>query len=413
MTNDALHICQSAIDAVNPQTAIQTHVSLSKGGTSILIHDVSSSSTSSSTTATTIATTTTTTKSLEYHAKDYDQIYIFAFGKASSAMAYQTTQILSSSNHIPPISGGIIICKDDHATHQERQFLAKYNIDIKDASHPIPDERSVNATQDIGNTISSIPPEQKERTLIIHCISGGGSSLYTLPLSRSTSSASYSNSTSSLTLSDIAQTNKQLLASGMSINQINIIRKRLDQVKGGRTATHCHPCTSLTLVLSDVVNDPLDMIASGPIVPDDVSTWNLVWELMLEFDLVEGGAFELPIRVLELMKEGLEGLVEDTPKSSHAMFSTPIPALCNNNGDTTTNDGDDSSDNGRIIMRCETILVGNNVLAVQAAATKAKSLGYNPVILGTSFEGEAKEIAQVYISMAAHLQSQQHDGKKE
>ena len=155
---------------------------------------------------------------------------------------------------------------------------------------------------------------------------------------------------------------------------MNIIRKRLDEAKGGRLAAHgAYPSKMISLILSDVVGDPLDLIASGPSVPDG-SSWQHASDLISEFGLDKGGEYELPATVLDMIHQGLRGEIEDTPGDDHPAFAVE--------GAT------------------ENILVGNNERAVMSAASEAVRLGYNPVVLGCTIEGEASDVAGVYTSLA-------------
>ena len=197
--------------------------------------------------------------------------------------------------------------------------------------------------------------EASERTLVLCCISGGGSALFCSPKPP-------------LTLHDLISTNGALLASGMTIQQMNIIRKRLEMGKGGRLAAAAYPSTVVTLVLSDIVGDPLDLIASGPTVPD-TSTWKDARDLVQRSISLQS---TLPSAVLQLLQEGLQ---ED---------SLPL----------------------KVFQKSETVLVGNNELAVMAAAEEAQRLGYHPVVLTTRMEGEARHVAGVYAAMAHHLACQ-------
>lgn len=365
MHKEAREILKSAIDAVNPQNAIQRHLNLSSENK---LH-VSSSSSSSK-------------EELEYDLNEYDDIVLIAFGKASADMTLATCDILSSSQkeeQEEKIKRGIVIIKDDHATQNDIDILkSKYNIDTYEASHPIPDERSVMATnkilellEDVNNSTDTITTTTTTRkTLVICCISGGGSSLFCAPIPP-------------LTLDDLQQTNNALLGSGMSIQNMNIIRKRLELVKGGNLAIKA--CASgrntdlLTLVLSDVIGDPLEYIASGPTVPDsdgdDTTGWTDVYNLMKKYNLEQN----LPKSVLEIILDGYSGKIQDTlPKADNPAF-----------------------------LKSETVLIGNNELAVMAAAQKAQEcFGYeNTIVLGTTIEGEAQDIAGMYVSMAQQFSS--------
>ena len=284
-------------------------------------------------------------------------------------MALTTAEILTAS--MPKVAlGGIAVVKDDHATEEEATLLpAKYGITVREASHPVPDSRSVDAAGEILERVGAAGG----RTLVVCCISGGGSALFCAPRPP-------------LTLDDIAETNRCLLASGMSIDSMNVIRKRLELGKGGRLAAAAYPATVVALVLSDIVGDPLDLIASGPTVPDP-SSWDDAIELVTKFGLGRGGEYELPSAVLDVLDSGVKGELEDTPGDEHPAFSTKRPS-------------DDSS------MLTETILVGNNELAVTSAAMEAERIGYNAIVLGCTVEGEAKDVAGVYTSLAEQLSKQ-------
>jgi glycerate-2-kinase len=155
----------------------------------------------------------------------------------------------------------------------------------------------------------------------------------------------------------------------MTIQQMNVIRKRLEIVKGGRLAAAAYPSTVVTLVLSDILGDPLDLIASGPTVRD-TSTCKDAWDLVQSNISLQSS---LSQAVLNMLREGVQ---EDIPLD--------------------------------VFQKGETILVGNNELSVMAAAKEAQRLGYHPVVLGTHVEGEARHVAGVYTAMAHHLASQHH-----
>ena len=345
MTDDALQILAKAIKSVNPRTAIQKCLSSGKDG-GLVVTDPASK------------------RKMSYKREDYDEVVIVSFGKASSTMALTSAQIMSEAWPDVDISG-VTIVKDNHATEEETNKLPNiYNVHIREASHPIPDERSVSATQEVLELLRS---KANDRTLVLCCISGGGSALLTSPRPP-------------LTLDDIAETNTCLLGSGMSIDKMNVIRKRLDEAKGGRLAAHAaYPSKTISLILSDVVGDPLDLIASGPTVPDS-SSWQEAFDLISEYGLDRGGEYELPAKVLDMMHQGLRGEIEDSPDGDHPAFAVE--------GYT------------------ENMLVGNNERAVISAAYEAENLGYNPVVLGCTIEGEASDVAGVYTSLAEHLMKQ-------
>ena len=344
MTKDALLITKAAIDAVNPARAVQSHLSYTdkSGGAIKLLNRA-------------------TGETLIYDVAKYDSIYIAAFGKAASSMGLSAAEILSKTNL--PMKGKVIT-KDDHATNEQMNSLSSHNIELHYAGHPIPDERSIEYSRELLSQLKTL----KANTLVINCISGGGSALFCTP-------------TENLTLSHMSQFNQKLLASGMPITEMNVLRKKIEEGKGGGIIRAADPSTCITLVLSDVIGDPLDLIASGPSI-EDKSTWSEAWELVQRYGLDKGGKYEIPSEILRLLKDGKEKEKFDTIEEGN------------------------SSGHNSAEQSSETVLVGNNALAVSAAAKEAFELGYNPVILGTTFEGEAADIANIYVDMAQQLQFQ-------
>ena len=338
MTRHALDIIHEAIRAVDPAQAVRSHFQTDGSLLKIGNDD----------------------KEQPLHLDDYEELVLVAFGKASSAMAATVLKQLAKDDNEASLSlpqcSGLVICKDDHGTPEELDLLSQHGIHVQKASHPVPDERSVRGAAALMELVKS---RASERTLVVCCISGGGSALFCQP-------------SEPLSLKDLQQVNSILLASGMGIQEMNVMRKRLEMGKGGRLAAACHPSKLVTLVLSDVLGDPFDLIASGPTVPDS-STWKDAWQIIQQYKLED----TLPKEVISMIRDGLEGNLPDSPSPDHPTFEA-----------------------------AKTVLVGNNALAVEAAANKAKALGYTPVVLGTQIEGEAKEIPHVYTAMALHLQQQ-------
>jgi glycerate-2-kinase len=334
MTTDALEIVKEAIRAVNPSNAVKRHVRVVTSNGMLQIGAGSGNDQT-------------------YKDKDFDSVLILAFGKASSAMATACVQQLRHHDQWRNLPmNGLVIIKDDHATREESEVLIDCGIHMQDASHPVPDQRSVDGAR----RIMQLAREATEKTLVLCCISGGGSSLFCEPLPP-------------LSLRELQLTNSLLLASGLSITDMNVIRKRLETGKGGKLAAAVYPATLVTLVLSDILGDPLDLIASGPTVPDS-STPHDAWRLIESNPVLRD---QLPKAVLQLIRKQVE--YDDGPLDpSHAVFS-----------------------------RATTVLVGNNELAVLAAADEAQRRGYNPVILGTRVEGEARHVAGFMAAMAQHI----------
>ena len=175
---------------------------------------------------------------------------------------------------------------------------------IREASHPVPDAAGVEATR----AIVELLEEADTDDLVVCVISGGGSALLTLPAD-------------DITLEDLQQTTDALLRSGASINEINVVRKHLDSVKGGGLARLAAPAQVITLVLSDVVGNPLDAIASGPTVPD-TSTWAEAAAVLDRYGLWD----RVPASVTQRLRAGLAGACPRRPSRATPSSSTPTPS---------------------------------------------------------------------------------------
>jgi hydroxypyruvate reductase len=194
------------------------------------------------------------------------------------------------------------------------------------------------------------------RTLVCVLISGGGSALLSVPAQ-------------GLSLRDKAEVTRRLLACGATIHEINAVRKHLSAIKGGFLARAFAPAQTLSLVLSDVMGDDLDVIASGPTVPD-TSTWQDVKAIFDRFGLLA----TLPEAVVRATEEGLAGLRPETPKVGDAAFDA-----------------------------CSTMLVGTNFHAILEAERKGKALGYTTLVVGTRLSGEAREIGKFFSGLAQDI----------
>jgi glycerate 2-kinase len=326
---DCHALVQAALQAVDPAVAIRRHVQLEHGELVIDNHGGGG----------------THDKQI-YDLEDYEQVVIVAFGKAASRMA---TTLVQQLDPVREKVTGLVLTKDEHATESEKEILQAYGLTLCEASHPVPDHRGVTASQQI---LELVERTASKHTLLLTCISGGGSALLCAPQAP-------------LTLEDLQATNTGLLQAGWPIDAMNVIRKRLETLKGGRLAAAAYPSSVVSLILSDVVGDPLDLIASGPTVPD-TSSWQEAHNLLATLPIVE-----LPTTVRDYLQQGVDGQVSDSPAANHPVFG-----------------------------RAQTVLVGNTAQAVEAAASKAKALGYHPIVLATQLQGEASELAQVYISIA-------------
>lgn len=270
-------------------------------------------------------------------ASRYRRIIVVGAGKASAAMAQAAEKVLGRR-----ISAGLINTKDGHLAPLKR-------IELNECSHPVPDQRGVDGARRIAQLVSGAGPDD----LVLCLISGGGSALLPLPADP-------------VTLAEKQATTKLLLACGATIHELNCLRKHLSAIKGGQLARLASPATVLALLLSDVIGDPLDVIASGPAAPDP-STFRDAWQVVEKFGLEK----KLPAAVRARLLRGLEGAVPDTPKAGDPLF-----------------------------RRTRNLIIGSNRLAVDAAAARAKALGYKPLILSTTIEGETRDVALMHAAIA-------------
>jgi len=288
----------------------------------------------------------------EFDLRHFDRIYAIGAGKATAPMAKATEEIFGER-----LAGGIISVKKGHTVPLER-------IEMIEAGHPVPDRNSVRAAR----KIAELGRGGDERTLFINLISGGGSALLSYPLEICPEEGALS-----ITLKEKQKTTELLLACGATIREINCVRKHLSGIKGGGLARLMYPSTSVNLILSDVVGDRLDTIASGPTTVDD-TTFSDAMDIVRKFNLKT----MLPGKVFDVLKAGEAGEIGMSEESDELVFS-----------------------------RVHNILLGNNLAALQAAEAEAKRLGYNTLVLSSQITGEAREIAKVYAALAREVRN--HD----
>jgi hydroxypyruvate reductase len=287
----------------------------------------------------------TDAETLSWDLGKYNRILVLGAGKATAKMALAVEEILGSR-----ISEGVIAVKPGHT-----EKLARIKMIM--AGHPVPDAGSVEA----GTTIARLCKEADEKTLIFNLISGGGSALLSFPYAWDDAEGSHA-----LTLEDKQAATKALLACGANIQEINCIRKHLSGIKGGRLAQLARPADSVNLVLSDVVGDRLDSIASGLGAPDNTS-YDEAIRLIKKFNIAD----KLPPLAWKVLQLGAAGKLPETPKKGDPVFAG-----------------------------VKNILIGSNYGALLAAERAAKELGYNTIVLSAEVTGEAREAARFYIGIA-------------
>ncbi|MCF7927595.1 MAG: glycerate kinase [Spirochaetales bacterium] len=284
-------------------------------------------------------------RTLRIDLHDYKEIIVLGAGKAGADMAAGLEAVLGNR-----ITGGLVVVKYGHTASGEDAGELPRRIEIAEAGHPVPDSAGLEAA----SRLAGLAEKAGEETLVFVLISGGGSALIPLPAAGS-----------GIRLEDKQETTRLLLESGADINEVNSVRKHLSGIKGGTLAKLLSPARTVSLVLSDVVGDDLDAIASGPTVPDSTSFSDAL-SVVDRYDLRK----DLPATVVEQLLNGVEGRIPDTPKPDNPFFE-----------------------------RTDTVLLGNNASALAGAAEQAKEQGYLPVVLSSSVTGEASEIAGYYLGI--------------
>jgi glycerate 2-kinase len=269
--------------------------------------------------------------SLLFPITEIDKMYVIGAGKASAMMALGVEKILGDR-----ISKGYIVVKYGHSCK------LKY-IKVKEAGHPVPDSNGYEAT----GAILKIAGEAGQNDLVICLISGGGSAL--LPDYPEGSSPE-----------EITLVNNLLINCGASINEINAVRKHLSLVKGGQLARAVYPGATIGLVLSDVIGDPLDVIASGPTTPDP-TTFQQALGILDKYNLTTS----VPEGILKYLKEGLTGIRAETPKPGDPMFEKTF-----------------------------NLLIGTNRLALEACKKKAEELKLNAYIINDKLQDDTSSVAE-------------------
>ncbi len=337
-----LAVLDAALDAVDPFAAVQNV--LRRRDETLTVADPSAREPAAAHT---------------YDLRRYRRIFIVAAGKAAVPMSGAVEAALGDR-----ISGGLAVTKYDHAQPADPSSATPSRIRVVEAGHPIPDQAGVLA----GKEMLALVEQATADDLVIALLSGGGSALLVAPAGETTDSTGKSHP--ALTLSDMQAMTDALLACGATINEMNCLRKHTSAVKGGQLARAAAPATLLTLALSDVIGSPLDVIASGPTVPD-ASTWADVRAIVEKYDLNDA----LPAVISDRLQAGLAGAIPDTPKPDDPVFATS-----------------------------NTLVVADNRTAANAALAKATELGYNTILLSTYVEGEAAEVAKVLVGLGREVQ---------
>ena len=279
----------------------------------------------------------------DYDLAAFDRVWVVGGGKAATAMVAALHRILGARLH-----GGIAVTKFGYID----TALDTGPVQVVEAGHPLPDDAGVRGARRMADLLRSAT----EHDLVLAVISGGGSALLPLP-------------STGLHLQDLQATTDLLLRAGATIVELNAVRKHLSQIKGGGLARLAGKASVVSLILSDVVGDPLDVIASGPTLPDP-TTFDDALKVLERYDL-DG---QVPRAVRQHLEAGQRGEIPDTPKAESGLFA-----------------------------RVHNLIVGSNRLAAEAAVREARAGGLDALLLSTFVEGEAREVALVAAALAKEL----------
>lgn len=267
-----------------------------------------------------------------YDLSKYNKLYIFGSGKASYAMAKEIEKLLQDK-----IYKGIVISPYDNGELQK--------IEVKIGSHPIPDQRTLDSTK----VLVEMMQECKEEDLYIYLLSGGSSALLELPIE-------------TVSLDELQDATRLMLSNNIKIQYINMVRKHLSSVKGGRLAQKCL-ANGIVLVISDIIDDPLDGIGSAPLYADS-SSFGDVKKILEEKELF----YKMPTSIQNVIQKGMNKLIEDTPK--------------------------------KVLERVSHYIVSSNIHAQNSAKDCAKKLGLSVELVKKPMHGEVNQMVEKMLKIS-------------
>ncbi len=277
--------------------------------------------------------------SYKINLKNVGRIIVVGGGKASGRMAEAIESILGDK-----IESGIVnVLKGTESLFKTERIM------LNPAGHPIPTEEGVKGVKAMLSLLEGLTP----RDIVITLISGGGSALMPYPLEE-------------ISIEDYVKVNRLLLKSGADINEINAVRKHLSRIKGGWLAKYAYPATVFSLIISDVVGDPLETIASGPTSPDPY-TFADAYNVLKKYSLID----KVPENVLNVLQDGLSGKLDETPKPGDKVFE-----------------------------KVRNIIVASNSIALNEMVKHGMLKGYECLNLSSYIEGEAREVGKVLACIA-------------
>lgn len=276
------------------------------------------------------------------------EIVVVGLGKAGAPMAAAVEEILGAR-----IARGVVVTKYGHVQPTRA-------IRIHEAGHPVPDDAGMAGARAVLDHVTGLDA----RDLVLVLISGGGSALTPAPVD-------------GVTLAEKQSLTKALLACGADIREMNTLRKHISRLKGGQLARAAAPARVFTLILSDIVGDPLDAIASGPTVPDPTTYADAL--AILDKYRIRG---EIPSSIRRHLEAGAAGKISETPKPDDPLFG-----------------------------RVKSVMVASNIQALEAARAEAERLGFRAIILSSFIEGETREIARMHAALALEVRASGHPAR--
>jgi hydroxypyruvate reductase len=270
----------------------------------------------------------------------FRNIYMVGAGKAGASMAQAAERVLGRR-----ITGGLINVKYGYVARLRR-------VELNECGHPVPDERGVAGA----GRIARIAAAAGRDDLVLCLISGGASALLPFPAAP-------------VTLEEKQAVTRRLLDCGADIHEINTVRKHISAIKGGQLARLAAPAAVEALLLSDVIGDDLDVIGSGPTAPD-ASTFASAAAILERFGIFE----RVPAAVRQRLESGMRGEIPETPKLADPVF-----------------------------RRVRNTVVGSNRLALDAAARRARALGFRTLILASGIQGETRDVARMHAAIAREI----------
>jgi glycerate 2-kinase len=281
---------------------------------------------------------------------DFRRLLVVGFGKAACPMAKAMEDSLGDLT-----GSGAVITKYGHCS----DYLLKH-VRVFEAGHPVPDEKGVKGTDEIVRLLR----DAGDDTLVVCLISGGGSALLVSP-------------SEGISLAEKQELTGLLLRSGADINELNAVRKHISRVKGGRLAEIACPAHVISLIISDVIGDRPDVIASGPTSADH-STYADALGVLEKYGLMD----VCPESIFTHLSRGAKGLFPETPKEGDAIFE-----------------------------RVENTVIANNRMAIEAAKKKAEEMGFHAEILSTSVSGEARQVGNMLARKAMEIRKARSTGR--